>query len=68
MVFNITAVLLCEIYGARDGIGYRIAAWGENLQMPQLYAALVIVAAAAVAINEVLRAIETRLGAWRQRA
>jgi ABC-type nitrate/sulfonate/bicarbonate transport system permease component len=67
MVFNITAVLLCEIYGARDGIGYRIAAWGENLQMPQLYAALVIVAAAAVAVNEALRAVETRLGAWRQR-
>lgn len=68
MVFNITAVLLCEIYGARDGIGYRIAAWGENLQMPQLYAALVIVAAAAVAVNEALRAVERRLGAWRQRA
>ena len=68
MVFNITAVLLCEIYGARDGIGYRIASWGENLQMPQLYAALVIVAAAAVAVNEALRAIETRLGAWRERA
>jgi ABC-type nitrate/sulfonate/bicarbonate transport system permease component len=67
MVFNITAVLLCEIYGARDGIGYRIAAWGENLQMPQLYAALVLVAAAAVAVNEVLRVVETRLGAWRQR-
>ena len=65
MIFNITAVLLCEIYGARDGIGYRIAAWGENLQMPQLYAALVIVAAAAVAVNEVLRAIEARLGFWR---
>ena len=68
MVFNITAVLLCEIYGARDGIGYRIASWGENLQMPQLYAALVIVAAAAVAVNEALRAVERRLGAWRQRA
>jgi NitT/TauT family transport system permease protein len=67
MVFNITAVLLCEIYGARDGIGYRIAAWGENLQMPQLYAALVIVATAAVAVNEALRAVEMRLGAWRQR-
>jgi len=67
MVFNITAVLLCEIYGARDGIGYRIAAWGENLQMPQLYAALAIVAAVAVAVNEALRAVETRLGAWRQR-
>lgn len=68
MVFNITAVLLCEIYGARDGIGYRIAAWGENLQMPQLYAALVLVAAAAVAVNEALRAVESRLGAWRERA
>jgi NitT/TauT family transport system permease protein len=68
MVFNITAVLLCEIYGARDGIGYRIAAWGENVQMPQLYAALVIVAAAAVAVNEALRAVESRLGAWRERS
>ena len=66
MIFNITAVLLCEIYGARDGIGYRVAAWGENLQMPQLYAALVIVAAGAVAVNEGLRAAETRLGFWRQ--
>jgi len=67
MVFNITAVLLCEIYGARDGIGYRIAAWGENVQMSQLYAALVIVAAGAVAVNEALRAVETRLGGWRSR-
>jgi NitT/TauT family transport system permease protein len=65
MIFNITAVLLCEIYGARDGIGYRIAAWGENVQMPQLYAALVIVALAAVLVNEALRAVETRLGFWR---
>lgn len=68
LVFNITAVLLCEIYGARDGIGYRIAAWGENLQMPQLYAALVIVAAAAVAVNEALRLLEVRLGFWRQQS
>jgi NitT/TauT family transport system permease protein len=66
MIFNITAVLLCEIYGARDGIGYRIAAWGENVQMPQLYAALVIVAAAAVMVNETLRLAENRLGSWRQ--
>ena len=67
MVFNITAVLLCEIYGARDGIGYRIAAWGENLQMPQLYAALTMVAAAAVAVNEGLRLLEARLCSWRQK-
>src|SRR4029450_2614991 len=51
MVFNITAVPLCETYGPQDATGYRIAAWGENVQMPPLYAALVIVAAAAVAVN-----------------
>ena len=58
--------IIREIYGARDGIGYRIAAWGENLQMPQLYAALVIVAIAAVAVNEILRIVEERLGFWRR--
>jgi NitT/TauT family transport system permease protein len=68
MIFNITAVLLCEIYGARDGIGYRIAAWGENLQMRELYAALAIVAVMAVAVNEALRALEARLGFWRRLA
>lgn len=68
MVFNITAVLLCEIYGARDGIGQRIAAWGENVQMPQLYAALVVVSVAAVVVNQALRAVESRLGAWRERS
>lgn len=65
MIFNFTAVLLCEIYGARDGIGYRIASWGESYQMPELYAALVIVTVVAVAVNELLRHAEARLGAWR---
>jgi ABC-type nitrate/sulfonate/bicarbonate transport system permease component len=33
--------------------------------MPQLYAALVIVTAVAVVVNEALRLAETRLGRWR---
>ena len=33
-----------------------------------VYAALVIVALAAVAVNEVLRAVEGRLAAWRDRS
>jgi len=68
MIFNVTAVLLAEIYGARDGMGYRIAGWGESLQMPQLYAALIIVAVLAIAVNELLRMAEVRLGSWRQKA
>lgn len=66
MIFNFTAVLLAEIYGAKEGLGYRIAGWGENQQMPQLFAALVIVAVAAVVVNELLRVVEGRLGFWRQ--
>ena len=65
MIFNFTAVLLCEIYGARDGIGYRIASWGESYQMPQLYAALVVVTVVAVTVNELLRIAEARIGRWK---
>ena len=35
--------------------------------MPQLYAALTMVAAAAVAVNEGLRLLEARLCSWRQK-
>src|SRR5262249_56530277 len=34
MVFNITAVLVCEIYGARDRIGYCIPGWCGDVQLP----------------------------------
>ena len=65
MIFNLTGVILAEMYASRDGIGHQIATWGENFQMPQLLAGVVMIAVIAIAFNELIRWVETRCSHWR---
>jgi NitT/TauT family transport system permease protein len=65
MIFNLTGVILAEMYASRDGIGHQIATWGENFQMKQLLAGVVMVAAIAITFNEIIRWVETRCSHWR---
>jgi ABC-type nitrate/sulfonate/bicarbonate transport system permease component len=65
MIFNFTGVILAEMYVSRVGIGNLIGTWGENFQLPQLLAGIVIVSAAAIAFNESVRVIEKKYGHWR---
>jgi ABC-type nitrate/sulfonate/bicarbonate transport system permease component len=65
MIFNLTGVILAEMYASRDGIGHQIATWGENFQMKQLLAGVVMIAAIAMAFNELVRWVETRCSHWR---
>jgi NitT/TauT family transport system permease protein len=65
MIFNLTGVILAEMYASRDGIGHHIASWGENFQMKQLLAGVVMIAAIAMAFNELIRWVETRCSHWR---
>ncbi len=65
MIFNLTGVMLAEMYASRDGIGHLIANWGENFQMKQLLAGVVLVSIIAIAFNEFVRWIETRCSHWR---
>jgi len=65
MIFNLTGVILAEMYASRDGIGHQIATWGENFQMKQLLAGVVMVAAIAMTFNELVRWVETRCSHWR---
>jgi ABC-type nitrate/sulfonate/bicarbonate transport system permease component len=65
MIFNLTGVMLAEMYASRDGIGHQIATWGENFQMKQLLAGVVMIAAIAIAFNELVRMVETRCSHWR---
>jgi NitT/TauT family transport system permease protein len=65
MIFNFTGVLIAEMYASRTGIGHMIASWGENFQMKQLFAGVVLLAAAAIAFNEAVRFLEARVSAWR---
>jgi ABC-type nitrate/sulfonate/bicarbonate transport system permease component len=65
MIFNLTGVILAEMYASRDGIGHQIASWGENFQMKQLLAGVVMIATNAIAFNEAVRWVETRCSHWR---
>jgi NitT/TauT family transport system permease protein len=65
MIFNFTGVMIAEMYASRSGIGQLIASWGENFQMPQLFAGVVLLAAVAIAFNEIVRGLEARCSTWR---
>jgi ABC-type nitrate/sulfonate/bicarbonate transport system ATPase subunit len=58
-------IMLAEMYASRDGIGHEIATWGENFQMKQLLAGVVMIAAIAMTFNELIRWVETRCSHWR---
>jgi ABC-type nitrate/sulfonate/bicarbonate transport system permease component len=65
MIFNLTGVILAEMYASRDGIGHQIATWGENFMMRQLLAGVLMVAIIAMTFNELIRWVETRCSHWR---
>ena len=65
MIFNFTGVMIAEMYASRTGIGHLIANWGENFQLPQLFAGVILLAVVAIAFNETVRYLEHRVSAWR---
>jgi NitT/TauT family transport system permease protein len=65
MIFNFTGVMIAEMYASRTGIGHLIASWGENFQMKQLFAGVILLAAAAILFNEAVRYFESRVSTWR---
>jgi len=65
MIFNFTAVMIAEMYASRAGIGHLIAGWGENFQMRQLFAGIILLAAVAILFNESVRYLEARCSTWR---
>jgi ABC-type nitrate/sulfonate/bicarbonate transport system permease component len=65
MIFNLTGVILAEMYASRDGIGHQIETWGENFQMKQLLAGVLLISVIAMTFNELVRWVETRCSHWR---
>ena len=65
MIFNFTGVMIAEMYASRTGIGHLIANWGENFQMRQLFAGVILLALVAIAFNEAVRHVEGRCSTWR---
>ena len=65
MIFNLTGLLLAEMYGARAGLGQLIASWGENFMLSELLAGILLTAAAAILFNEAVRWLERKCEHWR---
>jgi len=65
LIFTFTAVTLAEMYASRTGIGHDIESWGENFMMRPLLAGVLLLSIAAILVNEGVRLVERRCGAWR---
>jgi len=54
------------MYASRTGLGVLLLRWGESYDVNKLMAATVLISAATILINEVIRIWEVRIGRWRQ--
>lgn len=60
MIFNVTGILLAEMFSSRHGLGRLIFSWGESFQVTRLLAGILLVTLLTVAFNEAMRAWEVR--------
>jgi ABC-type nitrate/sulfonate/bicarbonate transport system permease component len=57
-------VLLAELYVSQSGVGYLTSMFTQTFQPQNLFALIAVLAAIAVALNELCRSAETRLNRW----
>jgi len=58
-------VLLAELYVSTAGIGHFTTLFTENFDPTKLFGLIAMLAAMAIALNEIIRRAETRFGRWR---
>src|SRR5260370_31361817 len=61
----LVGIVVGEMYGATHGLGYLIATSGARFQTDKVMVGIIIIAAAGVALTELLRVIERCFEAWR---
>ena len=57
-------VLLAELYVSQSGVGYLTSTFTQTFQPQKLFALIAVLAAIAVALNELCRSAEVRLNRW----
>ncbi|MQA77621.1 MAG: ABC transporter permease subunit [Streptosporangiales bacterium] len=62
---GLVGVVVGELFAAKAGVGFRLTTAAANLQMTQMYATLVIIAAVGVALTLLLKRVERHFDAWR---
>lgn len=64
---SILVLIAAEMVGAQSGLGYLINASQLNFQIPRMYAGILAIALAGVALNTLLVGLEHRFSRWRAR-
>jgi ABC-type nitrate/sulfonate/bicarbonate transport system permease component len=66
MTATLLGVILAELYASVSGVGYFSRQYAQSFKPAELFGLIAIVAAIAIALNELLRVAEKRLTAWRR--
>jgi len=62
---GLVGIIVGEFYAASEGIGYAISRFGDTYRLPEMFAAIVLLMIAAVALTEGMRKLETLLAPWK---
>lgn len=62
---GLVGIVVGEMYGATQGLGYLIAVAGARFQTDKVMVGIILIAGFGVALTELLRAIERRFERWR---
>jgi NitT/TauT family transport system permease protein len=61
----LVGIVVGEMYGATQGLGYLIAVAGARFQTDKVMVGILLIASLGIALTELLRAIERRFERWR---
>ncbi len=61
----LVGIVVGEMYGATQGLGFLIAVAGARFQTDKVMVGVILIAALGVAMTELLRRVERRFDAWR---
>jgi NitT/TauT family transport system permease protein len=58
-------VILAELYASQNGVGYYTRHYSETFEPQKLFALVLLISVAGIALNEMLRQAETHFSRWR---
>ena len=65
---GLVGMVIAEIFGGNNGLGYVIQRAGETFESPTLYAALFLLVVISLTLVQLLRWLEVRVAPWRNQA
>jgi NitT/TauT family transport system permease protein len=62
---GLIGILVGEFYAASEGLGFAISRFGDTYRLPEMFAGILVLAVAAVALTSGVRRLEAMVAPWR---